>query len=168
MQLSLVISTFSKELKLLITAFLVVLSIGFYSGLFFVNTNAEMTVKGIQENYLGNEDNENATIMKFKKSEREMLTIVHSHILSMAMIFFFVGLLLLTTSLNSKIKLFLIIEPFISVILTFGGIYFLWKGVLFMKYIVIFSGMLMTLTYTVSVFVILRQLFSSKNIVSTN
>lgn len=162
MQLSLVISAFSKELRLLITTFLVVLSIGFYSGLFFVNTTSKMTVKGIQENYLGNEDNEDATIMKFKKSEREMLSIVHSHILSMAMIFFFVGLLLLTTSLNSKIKLFLIIEPFISVILTFGGIYLLWKGVPFMKYVVIFSGTLMTLTYTVSVFVILRQLFEKK------
>ena len=156
------ISNFSKELKLLTTAFLVVLSIGFYSGLFFVNTTSKMTPKGVEENYLGNENNEDANVMKFKKSEREMLSIIHSHILSMAMIFFFVGLILLSTNLNSKLKLFLIIEPFISIILTFGGIYLLWKGFYFMKYIVIFSGTLMTITYSLSVFIILKQLFNSK------
>lgn len=162
MQLPIAISTFSKELKRLITAFLVVLSIGFYSGLFFVNTTSKMTPKGIQENYLGNENDEDATVMKFKKSKREIISIVHSHILSMSMIFFFVGLILLTTNLNSKLKLFLIIEPFVSIILTFGGIYLLWKGFTFMKYMIIFSGTLMTLTYTTSVFIILKQLFRPK------
>lgn len=162
MQLPIAISTFSKELKVLITAFLVVLSIGFYSGLFFVNTTSKMTPKGVQENYLGNENNEDAIVMKFKKSKREIISIVHSHILSMSMIFFFVGLILLTTNLNSKFQLFLIIEPFISIILTFGGIYLLWKGFTFMKYIIIFSGTLMTLTYTTSVFIILKQLFRPK------
>ncbi len=156
------IKQFSKELKLLIIAFLVVLSIGFYSGLLFVNSTSKMTLNGVEENYLGNENIEDATIMKFKKSEREMLSIVHSHILSMAMIFFFVGLILLTTDLNNKLKLFLIIEPFISIILTFGGIYLLWKGFSFMKYIVIFSGTLMTLSYTLAVFIILKQLHFSK------
>ena len=98
------IKQFSKELKLLITAFLVVLSIGFYSGLLFVNNTSKISPNGVEENYLGNENNEDATIMKFKKSEREMLSIVHSHILSMAMIFFFVGLILLTTDLNNKLN----------------------------------------------------------------
>ncbi len=158
------IKQFSKELKLLITAFLVVLSIGFYSGLLFVNSTSKMTPNGVEENYLGNENIEDATIMKFKKSEREMLSIVHSHILSMAMIFFFVGLILLTTNLNNKLKLFLIIEPFISIIITFGGIYLLWKGFHFMKYIVIFSGTLMILTYTASVVIILKQLFTSNSV----
>ena len=156
------INNFSKELKLLITVFLVVLSIGFYSGLFFVSTTSKMTPKGVVENYLGNENNQDATVMKFKKSEREMLSIVHSHILSMSMIFFFVGLILLTTDINTKLKLFLIIEPFISIVLTFGGIYLLWKGFYFMKYIVIFSGALMTVTYSLSIFVIFKNLHFSK------
>ena len=162
MNLKFNIQSFSKELKLLITAFLVVLSIGFYSGLFFVNNTSKMSPTGVEENYLGNENNEETAVMKFKKSEREMLSIVHSHILSMAMIFFFIGLILVTTNLNNKLKLFLIIEPFVSVILTFGGIYLLWKGFHFMKYIVILSGALMTLTYTLSVLIILKQLYNSK------
>ena len=163
MQLPIVISSFSREIKLLITLFLVVLSVGFYSGLFFVNTTSKMSVQGVQENYLGNEIDENATEMKFKKSEREMLSILHSHILSMAMIFFFTGLLVSITSLKRRLKIVLMIEPFFSVLFTFGGIFLLWKGILWMKYIVIFSGTLMVITYTLSVLSIFRDLYFSAN-----
>ena len=160
MQLNGLIYTFPKEIKGLITAFIIVLSIGFYTGLLFVGETSTANPNGIEEQYLGNETNEEATVMKFKKSEQEMLTLVHNHILSMSIIFFLVGSILSTTKLNKKLKIFLITEPFLSVILTFGGLYFLWSGILWMKYIVMFSGILMTLTYTASVVIILSQVFS--------
>ncbi len=158
-QLNGLIYRFPKELKLLITAFLFILSIGYYSGLLFVNNTTATNPKGIQENYLGNENDELATKMKFKKSKREIISIVHTHILSMAMIFFFVGLLFLTTQLNYKLKLILIIEPFVYIILTFGGIYLLWKGFTMLKYIIIISGSIMTLSYTTMVVIIIKQLY---------
>jgi len=151
-----------KEIKLLIGTFLIILSIGFYTGLLFVNESSSMSASGIEENYLGNENNEDAQIMRFKKPEKEMLSIVHSHVLSMSMIFFLVGLILSITSLSKPLKLFLMVEPFLSVILTFGGIYLLWKGVLWMRYVVMLSGSLMTITFTSSVLIILFQLFRSK------
>jgi hypothetical protein len=156
------IQTLPREFKILIATFVIVLSIGFYTGLLFVSETSSANPNGIEEQYLGNETDEEATIMKFKKSDKEMLTLVHNHILSMSIIFFLIGLILSITQLNKKLKLFLMIEPFVSVIVTFGGIYLLWKGLLFMKYIVVFSGLLMTLTYTVSVFIILKQLLFSK------
>ena len=159
MQLSGLILTFPKEIKLLIGAFIIVLSIGFYTGLLFVSETSSANPNGIEEQYLGNEADEDATVMRFKKSDKEMLSIVHSHILSMSIIFFIVGIILSVTKLNKKVKLFLMIEPFFSVILTFGGLYFLWKGMLWMKYVVMFSGMLMTLTFTLSIAIILFQLF---------
>jgi hypothetical protein len=151
-----------KEIKLLIGTFLIILSIGFYTGLLFVNESSSMSASGIEENYLGNENNEDAQIMRFKKPEKEMLSIVHSHVLSMSMIFFLVGLILSITSLSKPLKLFLMVEPFLSVILTFGGIYLLWKGVLWMRYVVMLSGSLMTITFTSSVLIILFQLLRSK------
>ena len=162
MDLNGLLFTFPKEIKLLIGTFLVVLSIGFYTGLLFVSETSSTSPNGIEENYLGNENMEDAKIMKFKKSPREMLTTVHSHILSMSVIFFLLGLILTVTRLNIGLKLFLIIEPFISVLLTFGGIYFLWKGISWFKYLVMFSGTLMTLTFTVSTFIIFLQLFKKK------
>ena len=159
MQLNGLIITLAKELKWLIGAFIMVLSIGFYTGLLFVNETSSASPNGIEVNYLGNEADENADVMHFKKSEREMLSLVHSHILSMALIFFLVGILVSITKLNKKLKLFLIIEPFLSVVLTFGGIYLLWTGLLWMKYVVMVSGILMTLTFATSTVIIIAQLF---------
>lgn len=165
MQLNGLILTLPKEIKLLIGAFIIVLSIGFYTGLLFVSETSSANPNGMEEQYLGNEEDEDATVMKFKKSEKEMLSIVHSHMLSMSIIFFLIGIVLSITRLNKKVKLFLMIEPFFSVILTFGGIYFLWKSMLWMKYVVMFSGILMTLTFTLSVVIIFFQLFKAqKNI----
>ncbi|GGW70588.1 hypothetical protein DFQ11_106127 [Winogradskyella epiphytica] len=155
------IETFPKELKLLIAAFVVVLSVGFYTGLLFVNETASTDPDGIEQQYLGNEHDEEAEVMKFKKTEQAMLTLVHGHILSMSIIFFLVGLILVTTRLNYKFKMFLLIEPFISVVLTFGGLYLLWSGMLWVKYIVMISGFFMTLCYTLAVIIILKQLVSS-------
>lgn len=162
MKLNGLLQSFPIEIKLLIGAFVIVLSIGFYTGLLFVGETSTAKPNGIEEQYLGNESDEDAEVMKFKKSEQEMLTLVHNHILSMSIIFFLLGLILSITKLHKKLKLFLIVEPFVSVILTFGGLYLLWSGMLWMKYIVMFSGILMTLTFSVSVFIIFFQLFPNK------
>ncbi|MFI1745936.1 hypothetical protein [Thalassobellus sediminis] len=164
MQLNGLIHTLPKEIKLLIAAFVIVLSVGFYTGLLFVSETSTANPNGIEEQYLGNEDDENAQVMRFKKSDKEMLTLVHNHILSMSIIFFLLGLIVSTTKLNNKLKLILIVEPFASVILTFGGLYLLWTGLLWMKYIVMISGILMTLTFTVSIVVILSQLLQKKTV----
>ena len=156
MQLPL-ISELSKELKTLITAFVIVLSVGFYSGIRFVNETDSHTASGVYENYLGNEENENAEVFKFKKTNREMISIVHSHIISMALIFLSIGGLLSMVPLGKKLKYFITIEPFVSIILTFGGIYLMWMGIDWMRYIVIVSGILMTLCYTAAVVLILKH-----------
>jgi len=101
-----------KHVKNFIAAFLVVLSVGYGSGLLFVGQTNSHNPQGMEENYLGNEDQEDAVVMKFKKGEREMLTILHTHILSISFIFFFLGGLVSITSLNKNLKSFLMIEPF--------------------------------------------------------
>lgn len=163
MKLSGLIYSFPKEVKAFIFVFLVVLSVGYFTGLMFVEETSSLSSKGIEYNYLGNENDELATEMKFRKSEREMLTLVHGHVLSMALIFFIVGAILSTTDINTKLKSFLLVEPLISIILTFGGIYFLWNGVLWAKYLVMISGTLMSLSYALSVLIIIYQLFQRKS-----
>ncbi len=148
-----------KPAKLLVGFFIITLSFGYFTGLRFVNENTNATTQGIEEHYLGNEADEDATEMKFKKSEKEIITTVHNHVISMSMIFLLLGAILLITSVPAKLKKFLIVEPFISIVLTFGGIWLMWSGVLWFKYIVIFSGILLTLTFTTSAVLILLQLF---------
>ena len=158
MKLHGLIHTFPKQVKIFIAAFVLVLSVGYITGLLFVRQTESMAPAGIEENYLGNEDIDTAAVMKFKKGDREMLTIVHTHILSMSFIFFFLGGLVAITSLPKQLKGFLMIEPFFSILLTFGGIYFMWKGMLWMKYVVMISGILMTLVFAVGVLAVLIQL----------
>lgn len=162
MQLHGLIHTFPKQVKIFIAAFVVVLSVGYFTGLLFVRNTESLSPAGIEENYLGNEDAVEVTVMKFEKGEREMLTIIHTHILSMSFIFFLLGGLLATTSLPKKLKGFLMIEPFISILITFGGIYFMWKGMYWLKYVIMISGTLMTLVFTVGAGAILWQLFFKK------
>lgn len=152
-----------RGIKWFIATFVLVLSIGFFTGLAFVNQTSTAAPSGIEENYLGNEDDTAAPVMKFKKSTREMLNIIHTHILSMSFIFFLLGGLVWIARLPMAWKLFLTIEPFISVLLTFGGIYLMWTGLLWMKYIVVFSGILMTLTYTLSAALVLYQLAAKQS-----
>lgn len=153
-----------REIKILIVFFIAMLSIGFYGGITFVKETTNSNPKGIEERYLGNETDDFATTMKFKKSKSEVLTMVHNHILSLSVIFFLISLIVATTDIHEKLKLFLMIEPFLSILLTFGGIYLLWTGVLWFKYIIMLSGILMTFSFTLSVLVILKSVFTKKGI----
>lgn len=162
MELHGLIHQLPKPAKLLVGFFIVTLSFGFFTGLRFVNENTNNTTQGIEEHYLGNEADEDAEIMRFKKSEKEIITTVHNHVVSMSLIFLALGGILLITSLNPMLKKILMIEPFVSVILTFGGIWLMWSGVLWFKDIIICSGILMTITYSVSVILILSQLIKKQ------
>lgn len=155
------ISSFSKELKVLTAFFLVTLSIGIYLGIGFVNHTTDGIPNGVVENYNGNENNEAAETMKFKKSEHEMYNILHTHFLSLSVIFFILGFLTFGTQIHPTLRIFLMIEPLISVLLTFGGIYLVWFGLEWMSYVVMFSGILMTASYTVAVLVVFKALFST-------
>lgn len=162
MELNGLIHSLPKHIKMFIAAFVIVLSIGYFTGLTFVRQADSIRPDGIVENYLGNEEIENPEVMKFEKGEHEMLTILHTHILSISFIFFLLGILVAITSLPKRIKTFLLLEPFFSIVFTFGGIYLMWKGVLWMKYVVMISGILMTVVFILSAGTVLYQLSKKK------
>ena len=121
-----------------------------------------MDSDGIEMQYLGNEFDEDAKVMKFKESRREILTLVYNHILSLSIIFFLLSGLLATTSVHRKVKRILMIETFVSILLTLGGIYLMWLGVTWFKYVVMVSGMLMTLSFLLGSILIFPQLFKKQ------
>ena len=135
-----------RQFRIFVICFVLVLNIGFFTGFSFVRVTTSLNAQGIEQNYLGNEEDEDAQIMQFKKSEKEILTLIHNHILSLSLIFFVLGGLLLMTNTPSKLKSILLFEPFLSLILTFGGIYILWLGVIWFKYVIMISGMAMVIS----------------------
>lgn len=138
--------------------FVLSLSLGYAAGLYYISLSSGFTDQSVYENYMGNDDDEEATIMKFKMKEKEVLSIIHSHVISFALIFLALGYLLFYSSYAPKLISFLSIEPFFSLMLTFGGIWLMWHGIEWMKYIVIISGTLMHLVFISSVSLILIDL----------
>ena len=152
------IKNLSVPIKYFIGAFLILLSIGYLTGLAFVAQTDSTTPQGIEENYNGNEDEDAPKVLKFKKSSREMLTIIHTHVLSISMIFFMTGILLWCTEQRVLIKKILSVEPFVSVLVTFGGIYLVWLGYSFFSILIVISGTLMTLSYVLAILFIFNDL----------
>lgn len=157
------IRQFPHGAKWLTGLFILILSFGFSSGIRFVHFTTSFTPTGIQENYLGNEANEEAPVMKFERTEQEMMTMLHTHLMSLSIVFFISGLLVLMTSAPEKLKRFLALEPLISMVFTFGGIFLMWKlGINWMKYIIIISGVLMTLCFSLGMLLILKELIAKE------
>ena len=163
MNLNGLIYSLPKEFKNLVVPFILVLSIGYFVSILLVDHTSSLSPTGIEENYLGNESKDPQNIYKFKKTKYQIYNLLHSHIISMSIIFFITGLLLLITDLNYYFKMFLIMEPFVSILMTFGGIYLLWNGVAWMKYVIFISSTIMAIVFLISCYIILLQSLSKKS-----
>ncbi|MCF6214074.1 MAG: hypothetical protein L3J45_08630 [Flavobacteriaceae bacterium] len=162
MELHGLIYKFPRFYKNTILVFIIMINIGFFTGIFFIEDTTNFSPNGIKEQYLGNEQDANAVVMKFKKPQKEMLTLIHNHILSLSVLFFIMSSLLAVTGTNKKLKSFLMLEPFVSLLVTFGGLYIIWSGVLWFSYVVMLSGILMTLSFLAMSVLIIKELFKNK------
>lgn len=151
-----------RDFRILICCFVIVLNFGFFTGFNFVRVSTSLNAKGIEQNYMGNEEDEQAEVMQFKKSEKEILTLIHNHILSLSIVFFILAVLLYMTSIPQQMKSFLLFEPFISLILTFGGIYIMWLGLSWFKYVIMISGMAMVISILLMSVMIIKDCLFSK------
>ncbi len=130
--------------------FVLTISLGYGFGLRYLYLTTEANSTTLQENYLGNEADEDAEEMKFKKTEKSLLTFLHDHLFALGILQLIMSFLLFCSKIPSKLKNFLVFEPFLSILVTFSGIYILWLGVEELKYVVMVSGTLFHLTFMVS------------------
>ena len=69
-----------KPLKLLISSFLLSLLFAYAASFIILYNTTGMSPDGIEESYNGNEEDEDADILKFRKSRQELMGTVHSHV----------------------------------------------------------------------------------------
>ena len=117
------------------------LAFGYTAGMFYLQDTTSFEAQGIEENYLGNESDEEAEELSFKMSRKQVLNIIHSHVISYTLIFFMLATILVFSSVALPWKRVLLIEPPVSILLTFGGLWLLWSGLVWMKYVIMVSGM---------------------------
>ena len=96
---------------------------------------------------------------KYPKPTSELLNTTHTHILSMTFIFLIIGVFFFFNSLiTGMLKTFLIIEPFISILLTLGGIWLIRFIHSSFSYLIIISGILMYLCFFIMIITIFYEL----------
>ncbi len=139
----------------LLAAFLLVAASGYTLGVFFVDHTTHMHPDGIAERYRGTEamgvdpmslppDHE----LQFEKTPAELLNITHTHMISLALVFLAVGgVFLLASGIPAWLRATLVLEPFLSIILTFGGMYLLRYHSPAWSLLIAASGTLMTLCF---------------------
>jgi hypothetical protein len=151
-----------RTLRAFLTAFLVVLTIGYATGLLFVEQTTCLTSSGIQEQMLGNEESTVATEMKYAKSVSEMYVFLHNHILSVTMIMMVVGSIFYFSSIVGEgTKRFLLVEPFVAVLTTFGGIALVRFVSPHFSWLVLLSGVSLFVCYAAMLALILKELWMS-------
>ena len=113
-----------KHLKYLLSSFLLVLGMGIFTGLIYINHTTGMDSKGTIERYNGSEAAEYEIPESFPKEFESMILMTHEHIIAFSIISILIGLIFSFNSLiKGKLKCFFMLEPFISIIITFGSMW---------------------------------------------
>lgn len=159
----------NSSLKTLLICFLVVLSIGVALGILYIYLTTSMTIEGTEIRYAGDivadeYDPEIDVLENYPKSFTELVSHAHKHVVQFTFIFFLTALIFERNSIVSgKLKRFLMIEGFISIILTFGGFFLIRYLSRDFSYLVIFSSTLMYVTFYLMVSFCLYELFFKKS-----
>ena len=152
-----------KLLKNFIIAFLTLLTIALIVGLLFLMESSNSSVKGTVDRWNGSEVSENtdsfAIAEEYPKQISEMLLTTHNHLFGFAFIFGSIGFIFYFNSIvTGFIKKFLLIEPFISAVVTFGSIWLMrFYNDLFV-YLALLSAIVMYLSYFIMYFVCMYEL----------
>jgi hypothetical protein len=137
----------------------VVQLLGYTTSLLFIHHTTGMTPPGVAARYRGADSTATEGSMQFSKSYAEMLTITHTHLLSMAAIFVFSGVALaLCERPTERWRQLLIVEPFVALVVSFGSMWLMRYVDARFSWLLSLSSALMALTFYVQSFFILREL----------
>jgi len=133
----------TKPIKQLIIVYLLIVAIGVGVGLVYLFYQGQIAPSGIVENYRGSKIQEEFEIPdKFEKPIGSMLVSTHNHILGLAPIILSLCLIYYVVK-NGKVAIFLMIEPLVSLLITFGSIWLVRYIHSSFVYLTILSGILM-------------------------
>tara|TARA_Y100000996_G_scaffold400741_1_gene371045 strand:+ start:3254 stop:3772 length:519 start_codon:yes stop_codon:yes gene_type:complete len=155
-----------QELKYILIAFLTTLGLGVLSGMFYLYYTTNSTPTGVIEHYKGNQDAHYEDWDDFldkppkvEKYLHDMLETTHSHVISFAIISILLGLIFYFNSvIVGKFKLFIIIEPFISTLITFMSLWIMRYLSDSFVYLVMISAGLLYPCWFIMIFVSIYEL----------
>ncbi|MGH7702737.1 MAG: hypothetical protein ACREMO_06560 [Gemmatimonadales bacterium] len=133
--------------------------VGYTTSLVFVWLTTDLTPAGVADHYRGVDPDSAGGAMQFPKSLAEMLTITHTHLLSMAVIFLLSGAALLLCSRPSeRWKHVLVVEPFIALLVSFASMWLMRYADARFSWLLEASSVTMALAFYLQTYFILRDL----------
>jgi hypothetical protein len=152
----------SREVRFILSLFLIVLSIGVSVGLIFLFHTTSFSKSATTERLIESTEyiEEDFGIDESKsRSTGEILMTTHNHIIGFTLIFFFVGgIFYFNSTIQGFWKIFLISEPFVSTFLSFGSMLAVRFWGEYFIYITIISACLIYLSYFIMVVISLYEL----------
>lgn len=137
----------------------VVQLVGYTTSLVFVWHTTRLVPTGVSSHYRGAAvDSLASGAMQFPKSFSEMLTITHTHLLSMAVIFVITGLgIALCARVSERWRRFLIAEPFCALLVSFSAMWLMRYVDPHFAWLLEASSALLAITFYVQSFLVLRE-----------
>tara|TARA_S200000501_G_C20849642_1_gene755158 strand:+ start:932 stop:1420 length:489 start_codon:yes stop_codon:yes gene_type:complete len=146
-----------KDLKYILTAFLVCMSLGIATGLIYVYITTNMNTDGITERFNGSEIIENEIPENFPKPIENMILTTHDHLLTFSLISLSLILIFYCSStIKGKLKRIIMIEPFIGTIIMFSSMWLMRYVSSNFSYIVVLSSLI---TYSIWYLMIIISLY---------
>ena len=135
--------------------------VGYTTSLLFIRHTTGMTPAGVAGRYRGSEAQSADGSMQFPKSLSEMLTITHTHLFSMAVIFVLSGLALaLCSRPTERWRRFLIAEPFVALLVSFSAMWLMRYVDERFSWLLALSSGIMAVTFYLQSFFVLRELMA--------
>jgi hypothetical protein len=155
----------AHPMKQILIAMLVTLTIGVTLGLVTVFFTTTGQPDGIISHYQGDAPSDIDLIPdKYPMPVKELLITTHNHILSFTFIFGFLAFLIqMSSMLSSRLKQVLALEPFLSIILTFGSMW----GIRFISgafvWLMLLSSVILYLSFYIMIAIIIWELFRNNS-----
>ncbi|PYO42471.1 MAG: hypothetical protein DMD33_09780 [Gemmatimonadetes bacterium] len=151
----------SPALRSLARWVVIVQLVGYTTSLVFVWHTTRLVPPGIESRYRGTDPEaaQGAGAMQFPKSFAEMLTITHTHLLSMAVIFVITGIgVALCERIGERWKRFLVAEPFVTLLVSFSAMWLMRYADPRFSWLLEASSSVLAVTFYVQSYLILREL----------
>jgi hypothetical protein len=133
--------------------------VGYTTSLVFVWRTTRLAPAGVAVRYRGENPEAGAGAMQFPKSFAEMLTITHTHLLGMAVIFALSGIgVALCTWPSERWRRLLIAEPLGALLVSFAAMWLMRYVDPRFAWLLEASSSLVALTFYVQAYLILREL----------
>ena len=134
--------------------------VGYTTSLVFVWHTTRLVPSGVATRYRGvGVDSLDSGAMQFPKSLGEMLTITHTHLLGMAVIFVITGLgIALCARVSERWRRFLIAEPFCALLVSFSAMWLMRYVNGHFAWLLEASSAILAITFYIQCFLILREL----------